>query len=292
LVLTISCNARALKLKEEEYTMKSGKLILASLGAALLMSAAAVPSFAQQADGNKMPGQMAGQMPGPRGPESVFFKMFDTNSDGKITREEENTEKAKLFAEIDKNGDKKLSYDEVKAWAQEVMSKMPTPPAPGDVQNADAGAPPPPPADDQAAGKPGAQPPADGKQPPPPPPGAGPDAGPAAGQGPEGGPEGGPMDGPGMRHHEHHGDHMHEGMMGPMGPREHLAMMFLRADANDDGFISEEEFNVALDQMFTHADHNGDGVVDMRDMPRPGPHHGPKDGPKGHGPKEDMKKKG
>lgn len=100
-----------------------------------------------------------------------------------------------------------------------------------------------------------------------------------------------------MRHHGHHGHHMRDGMMGPMGPREHLAMMFLRADANDDGFISEEEFNVAMDQAFTRADRNGDGVVDMRDMPRPrGPHHWNKDGHKGwhkdHGPKQDMKKKG
>ena len=255
--------------------MNSGKLILASLGAVLLVSTASVPSFAQQADANTMPGQMTGQMPGPRGPAAMLFKMFDTNNDGKITREEETAEKAKIFAEIDKNGDKKLSYDEVKAWAQEMMSKMPAPPAPGDAQNADAGAPPPPPpSDDQAAGGPGT--------PPPPPPGPGPD--------------GGPNDGPGMHHHGHHhhmrDDMMRPGMDGPMGPRVGLAMMFLQADANDDGFISEEEFNVAVDQMFTRADRNGDGVVDMRDLLRPGPHHWHKDGAKGHGPKEDMKKKG
>lgn len=53
-----------------------------------------------------------------------------------------------------------------------------------------------------------------------------------------------------------------------MGPRERLAEMFLRADANDDGFISQEEFNVMADRMFTRMDRNGDGVIDMKDMPR------------------------
>jgi hypothetical protein len=216
--------------------MKSGKLILAGFASALLMSAA-MPSFAQQADN--------APAAGPRGPAGIIFNTFDANHDGKITRDEENAEKAKIFAEIDKNGDKKLSYDEVKAWSKDVMSKMPMP---GQDAKGGPDAPPPPPGDDKAA---------DAEKMPMP-----------------GGPDG--MGGPGMDHHgkKHHGMNRHgghDGMMGPMGgPRERLAQMFLRADANDDGFISEDEFNVFADQMFTRMDRNGDGVIDMRDMPRHG----------------------
>ncbi len=96
--------------------MKSGKLVLAGIASVMLVSAAAIPSLAQQANGEKMPG--------PRGPMAYAFMMLDTNKDGKITRDEFEADKAKIFAEIDKNGDKKLSYDEVKAWSKDVMAKM------------------------------------------------------------------------------------------------------------------------------------------------------------------------
>ena len=224
--------------------MKSGKLVLAGIASVMLVSTAAMPVLAQQANGDKMPG--------PRGPMAFAFAMLDTNSDGKITHEEFDADKAKIFAEIDKNGDKKLSYDEVKAWAKDVMAKMP---GPGMGPEGGPDAPPPPP------------PPADGKAPPPPPP-PGPDK---ADAGPMDGPDG--MDGPrGEWRHGPKGPHgkHHMGGMGPrhMDPRERLAEMFLRADANDDGFISQEEFNVMADRMFTRMDRNGDGVLDMKDMPR------------------------
>ena len=220
--------------------MKSGKLVLAGIASVMLVSAAAIPSLAQQASGDKMPG--------PRGPMAFAMTMLDTNSDGKITRDEFDADKAKIFAEIDKNGDKKLSYDEVKAWAKDVMAKMPGPGMGPD------GAPPPPP-------------PADGKAPPPPPP-PGADK---ADAGPKDGPDG--MDGPrGEWRHGPKGPHgmHHMGGMGPrhMDPRERLAEMFMRADANDDGFVSQEEFNVMADRIFTRMDRNGDGVLDMKDMPR------------------------
>ena len=231
--------------------MKFNKLVLAGTASVMLMSAAAIPVLAQQADG-KTP-------PPPRGPMAAVFSMLDTDHNGSITRDEFDADKAKIFAEIDKNGDKKLSYDEVKAWAKDVMSKMPEPGAgPAD----DASAPPPPPAD--------------GKAPPPPAPDKAADAqGPAGNDGPSapgpmgepdemGGPEGHHM-GHGMKHHGM-GPGMHH-----MGPRERLAMMFMRADANDDGFVSQEEFNVFADQIFTRMDRNDDGALNIKDMPRHGP---------------------
>lgn len=235
--------------------MKSGKLVLAGIASVMLVSAAAIPSLAQQANGDKMPG--------PRGPMAFAFAMLDTNSDGKITRDEFDADKAKIFGEIDKNGDKKLSYDEVKAWAKEVMAKTPER-GPGMGSDGGPDAPPPPP------------PPADGKAPPPPPPpGADKaDAGPMGGPDEMGGPRGEWRHGPKGPHGKHH--------MGPrhMDPRERLAEMFLRADANDDGFISQEEFNVMADRMFTRMDRNGDGVIDMKDMPRMMRDRGPGEPPK------------
>ena len=221
--------------------MKSGKLVLAGIASVMLVSAAAIPSLAQQTNGEKMPG--------PRGPMAFAFAMLDTNSDGKITRDEFDADKAKIFAEIDKNGDKKLSYDEVKAWAKDVMAKMPER-GPGMGPDGGPDAPPPPP------------PPADGKAPPPPPGADKADAGPMSGPGGMDGPRGEWRRGPNGHHGKHHHGPRH------MDPRERLAQMFLRADANDDGFISQEEFNVMADRMFTRMDRNGDGVIDMKDMPR------------------------
>jgi hypothetical protein len=246
--------------------MNSGKLVLAGIASVMLVSASAIPSLAQQANGDK-PAAM-----GPRGPMAFAMQMLDTNSDGKITREEFDADKAKIFGEIDKNGDKKISYDEAKAWARDVMAKMP---GQGTVPLAGAN-----------GGGPAAA--ADGKAPPPPPAGDKADAGPDGMPGPMGGP--GDMRGPGGdRHGQHgpkgpHGGH-HMGGMGPghMDPRERLAQMFLRADANDDGFISQEEFNVMADRMFTRMDRNGDGALDLKDMWRP--HmmrdHEPGEGPNG-----------
>lgn len=210
--------------------MKSGKLVLAGIASVMLVSAAAIPSLAQQTNGDKMPG--------PRGPMAFAFAMLDTNSDGKITRDEFDADKAKIFAEIDKNGDKKLSYDEVKAWAKDVMAKMPERgPGMGPDGGPDAPPPPPPPGADKA------------------------DAGPMGGPDGMNGPRGEWRHGPKGPHGKHH--------HGPrMDPRERLAQMFLRADANDDGFISQDEFNVMADRMFTRMDRNGDGVLDMKDMPR------------------------
>lgn len=274
--------------------MNSGKLVLAGIVSALLVSAAAIPSLAQQASSQQSAPPAAAQAP--RGPMGFVMQMFDTNKDGQITRDEFEADKAKIFGEIDKNGDKKLSYDEVKAWAKDVMAKMPGPgEGPGMGPQGGPNAP------QSANGD------ADGKAPPPPPgmdQAAKDQAGAGSGNGPKGGPDGmrrphgdrpWMRDGDGRdggRDGRQAGERRHG--MHPMGhmerhgdPRQRLAEMFLRADANDDGFISQEEFNVMADRMFTRMDRNGDGVLDMKDMPHMHMmrHHGPKpmDGP-GRGP--------
>jgi hypothetical protein len=42
--------------------------------------------------------------------------------------------------------------------------------------------------------------------------------------------------------------------------------MFGRADTNDDGFVSKEEFAAGRNAMFTKLDANGDGVVDQAEL--------------------------
>jgi hypothetical protein len=257
--------------REEEYTMKSGKFVLVGVASVVLMGAAAIPSLAQQTNGNKNPD--------PNGRMGAIMKMFDTNNDGQISRDEANTEKAKIFAEIDKNGDKKLSYDEVKVWSQDMLRKFPTSPrrwgnGPGMQQQADG---------QNTAGGAGMM--------------AGQGAGPGNGRGPgqgmnrNNGPRMNWQGGPGMMRHGmmyggRFGGHGGRHGMGhhQSGPRERLAMMFLHADANDDGFISQEEFNVMADHIFTRMDRNDDGVIDQMDLHRrgpmggqfgPGPNNGP-----------------
>lgn len=42
--------------------------------------------------------------------------------------------------------------------------------------------------------------------------------------------------------------------------------MFGRADTNDDGFVSKEEFAAGRDKMFTKLDANSDGAVDQAEL--------------------------
>lgn len=232
--------------------MMKRKLILAAAASTLLLGASAA-AFAAVEPENPPPG-----------PGGAMMKMFDTNADGKVTREEADAKKAELFAQADKNGDKLISYDEAKAFFKEMAAT-----APGPQQDDPQGAPPPEGADN-------------GDAPPPPP---GDQTGPQGG--PQSGPDGhhGPRDGMGMGRDfggrpGGHGMHaMHDHDFG--GPRVGMLMGFVKADANDDGFISESEFNFVTDKAFTRMDRNGDGIIDARDMPHD--MGGPR-GPKGDKP--------
>jgi Ca2+-binding EF-hand superfamily protein len=44
--------------------------------------------------------------------------------------------------------------------------------------------------------------------------------------------------------------------------------MFERADANDDGSVTREEFVAARGQQFTRLDRNSDGYLDSNDVPK------------------------
>jgi hypothetical protein len=69
-----------------------------------------------------------------------------------------------------------------------------------------------------------------------------------------------------------HGKMGHKGHGGPGGG---LIGGFAHADADNDGFVSEAEFNVMTDMAFSKMDRNGDDVLDAKDMPKP---HGPRPG--------------
>lgn len=111
--------------------MHRNKLILTALSSVLLLGAAAGVSFAAPGDRPDRPdrpehhGQMGGgMMGGPRGAafrEIVFVRMlkqFDTNKDGKITKQEATDGMEKIFAAIDTNHDGSLTPGEIRAYRE------------------------------------------------------------------------------------------------------------------------------------------------------------------------------
>lgn len=71
--------------------------------------------------------------------------------------------------------------------------------------------------------------------------------------------------------HQKMGKPMPEGSEAPTGKPRHRFMQ--RADANEDGKISSEEFAAAGDKMFARLDDNGDGKLAKDEMPRRRKHH-------------------
>jgi len=111
--------------------MHRNKLILTALSSVLLLGAAAGVSFAAPRDRPDRPdrpghhGQMGwGMMGGPRGAafrDIVFVRMlkqFDTNKDGKITKQEATDGMEKIFAAIDTNHDGSLTPGEIRAYRE------------------------------------------------------------------------------------------------------------------------------------------------------------------------------
>jgi EF hand len=269
------------------HVMNAKKTTMAALAATLLVGASYAAVKAQDA---KLNGERPGEGPhhermaeacGPRpmmmrGPAAMFIfalQQFDTNKDGKISKEEAKAAEDKLFAAIDTNKDGVLTPGELRKYHEARMeawkAAMPKPPAPdAAAPGADkAGAPPPPPpvdADD-AMMKPMGGPmggPMDDCDP-----HGGPMheamRGPMGGP-PMGGPMGGPMDGPEHGPKGGPGGHHPRPMMGMMGPMVLLAQV----DTDENGQISKAEADAALDKLFDRLDTNKDGFISADDFPK------------------------
>ncbi len=253
----------------------NGKTItLATLAASLLIGTTAGGAFAQDRGDRRGP---------PRGgPEVMFVQMlqqFDTNKDGKISKEEATSAGDLLFASIDADKDGSITPGEMRKHRQAMRAEMQkaraemkadAKPAPGD----EAAVPPPPPGDqpnDQAAAPPA--PPAPGDAPPQDMADAGPmDMGPGD-MGPDG------MAG-GPRHHGKHHDGKRHGWhneraergegrrdRGPDGMGGPARMMRV-ADKDENGQISKAEATAMGDRMFERMDRNKDGVISVDDLPK------------------------
>lgn len=249
--------------------MRAKKTTIATLAASLLLSASSGALFAK--DGKAPPPpprpEKMGDACGPkpmmmRGPAAMFIfalQQFDTNKDGKISKEEAKDVEDKLFAAIDIDKDGVLTPGELRKFHEARMeamrAEMPKPHAGDDAPPADPKAPrpdeatdhgpPPPPrgpaAEDDVMGLPG-----DGMS------GCGPHR-------PDHGADGDRMGGPGGSH-----DHGQMMAMGPMGARRLLE----KIDTDENGQIRKAEADAALDKLFTRLDTNKDGFISADDFPK------------------------
>lgn len=154
--------------------MSAKKTTIAALAATLLVSASSGAVFAKDGKAPPPPPPRPDEMRdacGPRpmmmhGPAAMFIfalQQFDTNKDGKISKEEAKAAEDKLFAAIDTDKDGVLTPGELRKFHEARMeamrAEMPKPPAPEGAAPADPNGPKPDEATDKA--------------PPPPPGGAG-----------------------------------------------------------------------------------------------------------------------
>lgn len=240
--------------------MNVTKTTASALAATLLVGASYGAVFAKDgkpgADGRDGAGHHERMMEacGPRpmmmhGRAGMFIyalQQFDTNKDGKISKEEAKAAEDKLFVAIDTNKDGVLTPGELKkfhearmeAWKAEMSKPRAT--------------------DEKAKGADDATAKADDAM---------------------GGPMDDQMDGCAPRGPEHHkpGHHKHgmrdgmhnrHAMMGKMmGPM----WLMSRIDTDENGQISKAEADAALDKLFTRLDTNKDGFISADDFPQAPP---------------------
>jgi Ca2+-binding EF-hand superfamily protein len=241
--------------------MNVTKTTTAALAASLLVGASYGAVFAK--DGKPGEGRRDGaghhermsDTCGPRpmmmhGRAGMFIyalQQFDTNKDGKISKEEAKAAEDKLFAAIDTNKDgvitpgelKKFHEARMEAWKAAWKAEMSKPPATDDKAKGADDAKAMPKADDEAM-----QGPMDDQM------------------------DGCAPRGPG--HHKHgmrDGWHNRHAMMGMMGPM----WMMSRIDTDENGQISKAEADAALDKLFTKLDTNKDGFISADDFPKAPP---------------------
>lgn len=212
--------------------MNGKTFTLAALAATLMIGTSATASFARD-------GQREGQM-GRGGPERMFVTMLqqmDTNSDGKISKEEAAAGRDKLFTTIDTDNDGTLTPGEMRKHREAMMEARKAEMAQNAPQADDAPAP----GDDDRPGwrhHHGDR--AD------------------AGEGPHG-------KGPHGWRHDARND---EGERRP-GPRGGMGMMRV-ADTDENGQLSKAEAVAMGDKMFERMDKDKDGSITAADFPKRG----------------------
>lgn len=220
--------------------MNGKTLTLAAVAASLLIGTTAGGAFAQDR------GERRGG-PGRGGPEVMFVQMlqqYDTNKDGKISKDEATAASTALFAAADADKDGVLTPGEMRQHREAMREERK---AAMEAMRAERQA-------EREAAKADA----------PPPPGGAPQEQAMNDDGP--GRDGRDHDG---KRHGWHNERADRGWDrgGRDGMRGEGRMMRV-ADTDENGQISQAEATAMADRMFTRMDRNKDGFISADDMPK------------------------